>query len=319
MSVAKLQPMRAYAPASTGNVSLGFDVLGAALKPIDGTPLGDELDLYPAEQFELKVAGRFAHALPADPSENIVTQCYQRFIQQLPEPVPGVSVVLHKHLPIGSGLGSSAASVVVALQGFNAFYGEPYDQESLLRLMGELEGQISGSVHYDNVAPSYLGGLTLMTGNESQIALRLPAPEHWYWVVCYSGIKVSTAEARAILPQQQPLANTLVFGQQLAVFVDALHRQDSKMAASVMKDVIAEPHRKALLPRFDDAKAYALENGALSFGISGSGPTVFAVCEDLDSAQQLADWLQQNYVQNEFGFSHVCRLDNEGAVAKALD
>jgi homoserine kinase len=120
--------LRAYAPASIGNVSLGFDLLGAALKPIDGSLLGDEVDIEIAEQFSLVVTGRFADKLPPDPDSNIVTRCYQHFIAVLEQQghaksaIPSLKMTLHKHLPIGSGLGSSASSIVAALHGLNQFF-----------------------------------------------------------------------------------------------------------------------------------------------------------------------------------------------------
>jgi homoserine kinase len=311
----------AYAPASIGNVSLGFDLLGAALKPIDGSLLGDQVEISAADVFSLEVKGRFANKLPPDVDSNIVTHCYHHFHQRLADlngskdSAGAARMVLHKHLPIGSGLGSSASSIVAALHALNEFYGSPFDQNSLLFMMGELEGQISGSVHYDNVAPCYLGGLTLMAEQEDQIALSLPTFDNWYWVVCYSGITVSTSAARNILPKQVSMADTIQFGRQLAVFIDALYRKDQTLAASVMRDVIAEPHRKALLPVFDESRDYATQQGCLAFGISGSGPTVFAVCDDLQRAKNINQWLEQNYIQNDFGFSHICKLDSQGAVA----
>ena len=309
----------AYAPASIGNVSLGFDVLGAALEPIDGSILGDEVIIETASNYGLTVSGPFAHKLPQDPATNIVTHCYHYFAEQAK--AQGVSVTpvhieLKKNLPIGSGLGSSASSIVAALHGLNAHFDEPFERDALLLIMGELEGQISGSIHYDNVAPCYLGGLTLMTGQSSPVTASLPVIKQWYWVSCYSGISVSTAAARDILPKDIPLSTGLVFGRQLGIFVHALHTNDAELAASVMKDVIAEPYRKSLLPRFDEARAYSEEVGALAFGISGSGPTVFAVCDDLAVAQRVQAWLNDNYIQNEDGFSHICRLSSEGATAK---
>ncbi len=315
----------AYAPASIGNVSLGFDLLGAALKPIDGSLLGDEVDLTIAEQFSLEVAGRFADKLPPDPDSNIVTRCYQHFVKVLEqkgyakEDIPALKMTLHKHLPIGSGLGSSASSIVAALHGLNQFYAEyfgktPFTDNELLLVMGELEGQISGSVHYDNVAPCFLGGLTLMAEYKEQVALQLPIFKNWYWVSCYSGISVSTAAAREILPKQVSMADTIQFGRQLAVFTDALYRQDEELAAAMMQDVIAEPYRKSLLPKFDESRAFSEQNGALAFGISGSGPTVFAVCDNLQNAEKINQWLTDNYIQNDTGFSHVCQLDLDGAV-----
>lgn len=311
--------LTAYAPASIGNVSLGFDVLGAALKPVDGNPLGDEVTVAAADAFSLTVEGRFAHKLPDNPADNIVTRCYDYFYQQLSDKglaTPAAALTLFKHLPIGSGLGSSASSIVAAFHGLNTFHGNPFSESQLLLMMGELEGQISGSIHYDNVAPCYLGGLTLMAEAGDQVALQLPTIDSWYWVACYSGISVSTSAAREILPKQIPLADTLTFGRQLAVFVDALYRKDQALAAKMMHDVIAEPHRKSLLPGFDQARAFCEDNGALAFGISGSGPTVFAVCDDLQKAQIINQWLSENYIQNQDGFSHVCQLDLEGAVAE---
>lgn len=310
--------LTAYAPASIGNVSLGFDLLGAALKPIDGSLLGDQVEIHSAESFSLQVKGAFADKLPTDEKSNIVYQCYTLFIEALAEKqqVDGnLSMVLHKNLPIGSGLGSSASSIVAALFGLNRFYDDPFDTNTLLKLMGELEGQISGSVHYDNVAPCYLGGLTLTSNQANKIALNLPVFENWYWVMCYSGISVSTSAARNILPKQISMADTISFGRQLAVFVDALHRQDEELATAMMQDVIAEPYRKSLLPRFDDSREFAMENDALAFGISGSGPTVFAVCKDLGKAEKIQRWMNDNYIQNELGFSHICQLDMQGASA----
>ncbi len=306
----------AYAPASTGNVSLGYDILGLALKPVSGDLLGDRVSvLAEAGEFTLSLSGRFSEKLPSDYKENIVYDCFLGFKAALEEQgksIPAVSMNLEKNLPIGSGLGSSASSIVAALAALNAFFDSPLGDEALLGLMGKLEGQISGSIHYDNVAPCFLGGLQLMLESADKISLSLPTFDDWYWTICYSGASVSTAAARDILPKEISIKDTIEFGRQLAVFTDALHRGDRELAAKMMTDVIAEPYRKSLLGGFDDARSYATSQGALAFGISGSGPTVFAVSTSAEAAENIRQWLQENYVKNEFGFSHVCKIDNDG-------
>lgn len=304
--------VKVYAPASIGNVSVGFDVLGAAVSPVDGTLLGDCVSVEAAATFSLRNEGRFVSKLPADPQENIVYQCWQRFCQEIGREVP-VAMTLEKNMPIGSGLGSSACSVVAGLMAMNEFCDRPLDQNRLLSLMGELEGRISGSVHYDNVAPCYLGGLQLMLEVEDTISQPVPCFDDWFWVMAYPGIKVSTAEARAILPAQYRRQDCISHGRYLAGFIHACHTRQPLLAAKLMQDVIAEPYRTRLLPGFAEARKAAGEIGALACGISGSGPTLFAVCDDAATAQRMAAWLEQHYLQNDEGFVHICRLDTAGA------
>ncbi|KHS92527.1 serine kinase [Pectobacterium brasiliense] len=304
--------VKVYAPASIGNVSVGFDVLGAAVSPVDGSLLGDCVSVEAADLFSLRNEGRFVSKLPDNPKENIVYQCWELFCQEIGKTVP-VAMTLEKNMPIGSGLGSSACSVVAGLMAMNEFCGKPLDDTRLLSLMGELEGRISGSVHYDNVAPCFLGGVQLMLEENGIISQPVPSFDDWLWVMAYPGIKVSTAEARAILPAQYRRQDCISHGRYLAGFIHACHTGQAGLAAKLMKDVIAEPYRTKLLPGFAAARQAAEDIGALACGISGSGPTLFSVCNDMASAQRLADWLRDNYLQNDEGFVHICRLDTTGA------
>ncbi|MEQ4530022.1 MAG: homoserine kinase [Mixta sp.] len=304
--------VKIYAPASIGNVSVGFDVLGAAVSPVDGSLLGDCVTVEAADTFNLINQGRFVSKLPADPQENIAYHCWKRFCEATGKTVP-VRMTLEKNMPIGSGLGSSACSVVAGLMAMNEFCGKPLDDTQLLTLMGELEGRISGSVHYDNVAPCFLGGLQLMLEENNIISQAVPCFDDWLWVMAYPGIKVSTAEARAILPAQYRKEDCIKHGRYLAGFIHACHTAQPQLAAKLMRDVIAEPYRTKLLPGFAEARQAAQDIGALACGISGSGPTLFAVCNDQETAQRMADWLQQNYLQNDEGFVHICRIDTAGA------
>lgn len=304
--------VKVYAPASIGNVSVGFDVLGAAVSPVDGQFLGDCVSVEAADAFSLTSKGSFVSKLPSDPKENIVYQCWERFCQAIGQEL-SVAMVLEKNMPIGSGLGSSACSVVAALMALNEFAQQPLDQTQLLALMGEMEGRISGSVHYDNVAPCYLGGLQLILEENGIISQTVPCFDDWFWVMAYPGIKVSTAEARAILPAQYRRQDCISHGRYLAGFIHACHTRQPILAAKLMNDVIAEPYRTRLLPGFAQARQAAHDIGALACGISGSGPTLFAICDRQETAQRMAQWLQENYLQNDEGFVHICRLDNAGA------
>lgn len=301
-----------YAPASMANISVGFDILGAAINPISGAMLGDCITVEEAATFNLTNKGLFVKKLPQEPKDNIVYQCWQYFCQQLGKELP-VAMTLEKNMPIGSGLGSSACSVVGALVALNEFFDKPFNEHQMLTMMGELEGRISGSVHYDNVAPCYLGGMQLILDEMGIISQSIPHFKDWYWVMAYPGINVSTAEARAILPAQYPKHDCVAHGRYVGGFVHASYTQQPQLAAAMLRDNIAEPYRKQLLPNFVETQKAVQEIGALASGISGSGPTIFVVTDKLTTAQQVESWLKENYLQNDEGFIHICKIDQQGA------
>ncbi|PCH95523.1 MAG: homoserine kinase [Gammaproteobacteria bacterium] len=328
-SASLLEKVSVFAPASIGNVSVGFDVLGLAVKPIDGTLLGDVVTVQravqradkDAQQDSLVVIGAFANKLPKAKEDNIVWSCLQLFnralLAQGQNPIK-VQMTLDKKMPVGSGLGSSACSVVAALAGLNAFYAKvtkfSFDEKTLLKMSGQMEAQISGSLHYDNVAPCYLGGLQLMVPDENVISRALPGFNDCYYVMAYPGIEVSTKAAREVLPINYSRADVISYGQNLATFVDACHRQDQTQAFSVLTDVVAEPYRTNLLPKYQQSHDYLMAQGAHAVGISGSGPTLFCICASEQQAQDYALWLKENYLQTALGFVHVCQVDEAGAI-----
>jgi homoserine kinase len=306
-----------YAPASIGNVGVGYDLLGAAVSPIDGSLLGDVVTITGEAQgdFQLSVSGSFKGSLPQDQKENIVYQCCVYFRDSLLEKqakVPYLVLTLDKNLPVGSGLGSSATSIVAALHALNEYFEQPFEQNQLLTMMGKFEGQLSGSVHYDNVAPCYLGGLQLMV-NDEDICQSLPVQTDWYWVMAYSGINVSTKMARDVLPKQICMATAIEYARNLAAFVNALHKDEGAKAGGFIRDPIAEPHRRHLLPGFDDVTTKIKAQGAIACGISGSGPTLFAITDSLEKAEKFKALLVKDYLQNEQGFCTICYIDQQGA------
>lgn len=304
--------VKVYAPASIGNVSVGFDVLGAAISPIDNQQLGDCVSVVKADRFNLKNNGFFVDKLPQQPQQNIVYQAWQLFCQKLGESL-NVEMTLEKNMPIGSGLGSSACSVVAALMALNEYAGRPFDKNSLLLMMGQLEGRVAGSIHYDNVAPCYLGGMQLIVEQNKMISQAIPTFPDWIWVMAYPGIKVATAEARAILPTHYQRQDTINHSRLLAGFIHACHTQQTDLAIDMLQDVIAEPYRAQILPGFISARENVKNLGAVACGISGSGPTLFAICYERKTAEKVMQWLTQYYLQNRAGFVHICRLDQVGA------
>jgi len=310
-----------YAPASSGNVSVGFDALGLALSPMDGSLLGDCVSIAAdgvtggAADWMLCLDGPFAHALPQDQELNIVITSCRRFEQAaraVGVDVRPMNVTLEKRLPVGSGLGSSASSIVATLVALNRYFERPLDRPALLQLMAEMEGSISGEVHLDNIAPSLLGGLRLcMPGSARQYAL--PWPGRWQTVVAWPGTRLDTRAAREVLPTSYERKTVVAHGARFALFVHALHQGDVATAANCLKDLLAEPYRKDLLPGFEAARLELGEMGVLATGISGSGPTVFCIVDDSELAEAAAKWLRQHYVQNDDGFVHICRADLAGA------
>jgi homoserine kinase len=306
-----------YAPASSGNVSVGFDALGLALAPVDGSLLGDCVSIMPGTPADWTLCndGPFAHALPQDQEQNIVITSCRRFEQAVRATganINPLNIMLDKQLPVGSGLGSSASSIVATLVALNRYFERPLDRPALLKLMAEMEGSISGEVHLDNIAPCLLGGLRLcMPDGAKQYAL--PWPGHWQTVVAWPGTRLETRPAREVLPANYDRKTVVTHGAQFALFVHQLHQGDAGAAANCLVDLLAEPYRKSLLPGFEEACVALKQMGVLATGISGSGPTIFCIADDTRVAAAAAEWLQQNYLKNEHGFVHVCRADLAGA------
>ncbi|ABJ90602.1 homoserine kinase [Buchnera aphidicola] len=304
--------IKIYAPASIGNVGVGFDILGIAIKPIDKTLLGDCISIKPSKKFQLKNHGNFSKQLPVNIKENIIWKAWKYFNKKAKKKKT-VKIVLEKNMPIGSGLGSSASSIVACVIALNKFYKTKLSKTKLLKIMGKLEGIISGEVHYDNVAPCYLGGLQLITNDQKNITQKLPIFTDWLWVIAWPGVTLSTSQARNILPLKYKKKTCIHNSRNLATFIHALYTKQSELAIRYMKDIIAEPYRIPLIPKFLISKKKIIELGALTCNISGSGPTLFSVCPNISIAKKVKIWLKKNYMENQTGFVHICKIDQSGA------
>lgn len=309
--------IKVFAPATSANLRVGFDALGLALEPVNGYRLGDFVTIEASDAIQFATEGKFVSKLPTAIEDNLCYKAYQLFEQSLAskgQAIAPFKLTLNKNMPVGSGLGSSSTSVVASLVALNEFAGKPLCDNELLELMGTLEGSVSSSVHYDNVAPCFLGGMQLILANNKQISAKLPSFKDWYWVIAYSGISVSTAAARQALPATYPKATTIQHASNLATFIHACYTQDQHLAKSVMTDLIAEPYREPLLVNYDLTRAKLIDAGAQVVGISGSGPTIFAIADNLEQAERYEQIMREHYFVNEEAFSFICRENAQGAI-----
>lgn len=314
-----MRPIRAYAPASIGNFAAGFDSLGAALAPLDGSLLGDVLEIREAEAPTLEVAGPFAGQL-AGVKDNLVLRAFGLFkaaVEQEGGTCPDFAFRLEKNLPVNSGLGSSASSIVAALVALQDALDEPLGWPEVLELAGRAEGVFSGGAHLDNVAPSLGGGLQLVVPGRREgqaLATRaLPWFDDLVVAVVHPDHELPTARSRAALPPSVPLADTVAWGRNLAALVHALHARDRGLFTATLRDTLAEPHRAGLVPGFVEAKAAALAAGAWGCSLSGSGPSVFAVVDDRHAEAVLAALQQGFHGAGLRTRGWLCGLDTRGA------
>jgi len=306
--------VRAFAPAGIGNFAAGFDVLGAAVAPVNGGLWGDMVEIAEitaADESSFTCTGPFAHRLPADPRDNLVVRTLAFFAEATGIPLPPLAITLHKGLPVKSGLGSSAASAVAAVVALNAWSGGPLDSARLLEVAGRAESLASGALHLDNVAPILLGGLILVP--PESLPRRLPFPTGLAVVVASPALELATVEARRVLPKDVSLGLTVVHAQNLAAFVHALHTGDRPLLRETLHDLLAEPFRAGLVRGFREAQQGALKAGALGASLSGAGPAVFAVAEEGD-APAVAAALEAGFRGAGVAATvRICRIDERGA------
>ncbi len=310
---------RAYAPASIGNFAAGFDLMGAALAPLDDSLFGDLVTAEPAAEVGLATSGPHAADLPADPWQNLVLRTYALYREALRVKgivCPTLSFHLEKRLPRCSGLGSSASSVAATLAACQALLGSPLPASELFAVAGRAEALVSGSVHLDNVVPSLAGGLQLLVPGPDGApeARALPWFDDLVLAVVSPACELATERSRKVLPRAFPLADTLAFAQNLAGFVHALESGDRGLLRRCLRDVLAEPWRAPLVPGFRAAQAGALAAGALGCSLSGAGPAIFAVAESRAQAAAVAEALQQGLTGAGLASTaRLCRLDQRGA------
>ncbi len=278
-----VQEVRVFAPATVANVACGYDVLGFA---IDAP--GDEVVARWSDEPGLKITAITGDdgKLPWEVEKNTAGVAALDLLKHLGHQGRGIEMEIHKKMPFGSGLGSSAASAVAGAYAVNCLLGEPLTKKQVLPFAMAGEASADGAWHADNVGPSLLGGMIFIRDNDQLDITSLPVPHNLWAAVVYPEIEVLTKVARDILPKSIPLEQVTQQVGNLGGLICGLMQENYGLIGRSIKDVIAEPYRQKLIPEFYQAKQAALAAGALGFSISGAGPSVFALCEGEMIAQQ---------------------------------
>jgi homoserine kinase len=291
----------------------GLDVLGCAV-----TGAGDTVTAEWCDERGVVVRDAGHPELPSDPALHASAIAAAAVLRQAlgggtRPPATGIALSVKKELPLSAGQGGSAASAVAGAVAANALCGSPLPIEALLDACLVAESTVAGR-HLDNLAPSLLGGICLVRSMEPIDVIRLPVPRGLFIVLAHPSQRLRTADARAVLPAFVDRGIALHQAAQVGAIVAALASGDLALLGRAIDDRIAEPARAPLIPGFRDAKAAALQAGALGASISGAGPTTFALAGDLACAQAVAVAMEAAFAAQAITSSvRVCEVDRVGA------
>ncbi len=305
-----MKSVKALAPATVANVSCGFDIFGFAVE----AP-ADEVVITLTEKpgVVIKQITGDDGRLPLDASRNTSGVAVQEFLKAV-DSNAGAEIILHKKLPLGSGMGSSAASSAAALVAINYLFDNPFSREQMLPFAMEAERIACGSAHADNVAPSLLGGFVLIRSYAPLDVTKIPTPAGLYCTLVHPHIELKTEDSRRVLKSSIQMKDAITQWGNIAGLVVGLMKPDYGLITRSLQDVIAEPIRSVLIPGFDEIKVTALEGGALGSGISGSGPTIFCLSTDESTAKNVGSKIQERFIEMKLKSDvFVSRINHTGA------
>lgn len=299
-----------FAPATVANVNCAFDILGFAVP----NP-GDIVTLTKTNCPEVVIEEIIGDQgrLPKAADKNTASVAILSLLKQLDSPC-GFSIKIKKGLPCGSGLGSSAASAAAAVFAANQLLGEPLKTEELVPFAMLGEKIACGTAHADNVAPALLGGFVLVRSYQPLDLIRIPVPKTLHCTLIHPKIEIQTSAARQVLKQNVALTDAVKQWGNTAGLLAGLFQEDYALIGRSLEDHIIEPNRALLIPGFNGVKEAAIRAGALGCGISGSGPTLFALSSKFETAQATAKAMQQAFGQIDIETdAYVSKIAQDGA------
>ena len=308
-----MNSVTAFAPATVSNVACGFDVLGFALE----AP-GDEV----TARFDGRSSGTLTiediigddGRLPREATRNTAGVAAQALLTRLGER-RGIALTIRKGLPLSSGLGGSAASAVAAVVAVDGLLDARTPLDVLMACAFEGERIGAGSAHGDNIGPAVYGGFVLVRVPNPPDVIRLPVPAGLTAVVVHPNLEIETARARELLGTTVALGDAIKQWANLGALIDALHRSDFDQLARSLEDSIAEPRRAPLVPGLASIKRAAADAGALGCSLSGSGPSLFALCREAATATRVAEAMTHAVKQQIDGEpqTYVSAISSRGA------
>lgn len=302
-----MNELKIFSPATVANVSCGFDVLGFCLDSI-----GDEMVIRKTAKKGIHITKIEGYDLPFQAEKNVAGVSALALIEDA-KPDYGFEIEIYKKIKPGSGVGSSSASAAGSVFAINELLGKPYSKTELTYFAMKGEALASQSEHADNIAPALFGGFTLVKGITPVEVLEIPTPDNLYATIIHPKIEIKTSEARAILPEQVALKDAITQWANVGSLIHGLHTSDYGLIHRSLHDAIVEPHRSKLIPHYNKVKEAALSAGALGTGISGSGPSIFSLCEGLDAAKKVEEAIRGIYKNTDIDFdTYVSKINAEG-------
>ena len=277
--------VRVFAPATVANVGCGFDVLGFAIDEP-----GDEIVARVREEPGVVITAVHGDGgkLPLQIDQNTAGVAATALLQDVTDNLSfGIELELYKKMPLGSGLGSSAASAVAAVVAVNRLLGDPYERKDLLQFAVEGERVACGAAHADNAGASLLGGFVFIRSNHPMDVFPIDYPDDLHSTVIHPHIEIRTEDTRKILRKQILLARAVAQWGNVGALVAGLMKGNHDLIGRSLHDEIIEPIRSVLIPGFNQMKSAAMDAGALGCSISGSGPSVFALSRSKEEAQKI--------------------------------
>lgn len=284
--------IKAFAPATVANVACGFDIFGFAVDEP-----GDVVELYRRDEPGIVITSIIGDEgrLTRDPYRNAVTIVMLKLLDHLKIFDFGCEVVLHKNMPLGSGMGSSAASAAAGVFALNEMLGAPLTRQQLLPFAIEGERIACGSAHADNVGPALMGGFVVIRCYQPLDIFNIPVPKDLYCTLVHPDIEVNTKDARFILRNEVSLKNAISQMGNVAGLIAGLMKEDYSLISRSMVDVIIEPVRAILIPEFNEVKHAAMAHGALGCSISGAGPSMFTLSQGQETAERVGRAMQETF------------------------